>query len=514
MLPILLLVSSALAGSYTDTFDVDAGAWTAGSVADGVLSVTDTLASYALPADAVAPVTVRAMVRLADGERLRLGPLELDYTDGGGVRLGAAALPFPDGHYAWVPDDEPMLPPGPDFWDGANVVHCEVFYDDDTATWFLYWSGEMAEGYGYRQIGVATSTDGVTWTEYAANPVITIDYDRTTIDGIHVHMPTVVKDTTDTFHMYYACYQNDVGNRLCHATSADGLAWETHGMALDIGAAGEFDSGSLRMPDVLIGDDGTWHMLYNGTDPEQHYGPTGYATSPDGWTWTKHGAITDDESRLQGGGMFAGPYGIEQWWNCNDVFCHSTAEPWALDTWADDEAGVVLAKGWESWTDGYVQAPSPWLVGTTWHMWFNAYSYNDWEGTGVHERLGHAQSVPVPGAWIDVAWTWDGGTVTATVAGAEIVSEQAAVSAIELFASGTVELDEIEVTWGDAPADTGEIDTGGDDTGAADTGAEPINPLPEEEAGCGCGSSLRPPWLALALAGGACAASRRRRTVR
>ena len=38
----------------------------------------------------------------------------------------------------------------------------------------------------------------------------------------------------------------------------------------------------MRMPDVQIDEGGTWHMLYNGTDPEQHYGPTGYATSADG----------------------------------------------------------------------------------------------------------------------------------------------------------------------------------------------------------------------------------------
>jgi hypothetical protein len=42
-------------------------------------------------------------------------------------------------------------------------------------------------------------------------------------------------------------------------------------------------------------------MLYNGTSPEGHYGATGYATSPDGWTWTRAGQASDDEYRLQGG---------------------------------------------------------------------------------------------------------------------------------------------------------------------------------------------------------------------
>jgi MYXO-CTERM domain-containing protein len=283
--------------------------------------------------------------------------------------------------------------------------------------------------------------------------------------------------------MFYACYQNDVGNRICHATSDDGLVWDKQGVALDLGELDAWDF-SVRQPDVLIGPDGTWHMLYNGTSPEGHYGATGYATSTDGWTWTRAGQASDDEYRLQGGGMLEGPYGVEQWWNCEDVFCHSTATWDDLTVWSDGPE-PVLRKGFAWWNDGYIQAPTPWRVGPTWHLWFNGYASSD-----TFERIGHARSVPQPGAWIDLSLSWDGDTLTATLLGATRAVPLTTLDGLRLSAQGVAELDSVLLEWEPAPVDTG--DTG--DTGPADTGdtgddRDTDSPAPKDEApaGCGCG---------------------------
>ncbi len=501
----LLLALPAGAEVYADTFDADSGAWTGGTVAGGVLSVTDGEAVLDLGPLATLEGTVR--VRLVEGDRLRVGVggavLEADYREAGGLSLGGDPWPLPHEHLRWVPDPDPVLQPDGAWWDGGNTLHAEVWREATDGIWFLWWTGEMREGYGYRQIGVATSADGITWTEWDGNPVLTIDYDLGAIDGVHVHMPTVTQDDGGTWHLFYACYQNDVGNRICHATSPDGLAWTPEGMALDLGAPGEFDSGSLRMPDVWRSEDGAWHLLYNGTVPDQHYGPTGYATSPDGWTWTKHGAISADEDLLQGGSVVASPYRLEQWYNVDDRFEHAWADPADPTVWT--ATGTVLTKGWADWTTQYIQAPTAWLDGPTYHFWFNAF------GPGTdgswHERIGHARTVPVPGPWMDLDLAWDGAVLSVTLEGAALETPLDAASGIAIRASGTAEVDRVSLAFtrsaGPDTGDTETSDTDHQDSVPLDSnGDTSASGSGDGDGGCGCGAGPRGQgWSSTILAG-------------
>ena len=485
------LLGAAQAASVSADFESDAGPWIGGELQGGALVLDGERALLEL--GDVESLSLELRLRQVDAGILELALGEqawtADYEGDAGISLGGEAIPMPPEHRTWVPDTQPLIVPTGSGWMGADALHCEIVESD--GTYYLFWTGAMAPGYGYRQIGVATSSDAKNWTPYAGNPVLQIDYDTSTIDGIHVHMPTVVVDPTGGgWSMFYSCYQNGVGNRICRATSPDGLSWTPRGVVMDFGGDGDFDSGSLRMPDVLIDSSGTWQMLYNGTVPDEHYGPTGYATSSDGMSWSKQGAITADGERLQGGGMLLTAYGVEQWWNCADAFCASRADPSDWSVW-QDQAQPILVKDWAPWNSGYIQSPSPWQIGQQLHMWFNAYDYQ-----AGQEVITHAQAEPKVGVWMDLRLKWDGETLEVQQDQGPTLSMAAPGGTLSLYSSARAEVDSASWSWQPAeePQDTGpELpwDTEPADSEPQDTEPQTYPRMPDgsvpEAPDCGCG---------------------------
>ena len=513
----LVLTSAHAEEVYEDAFLSDKGRWVGGTIHEGSLQLSSESATLALPASTALVGTLVLRQRDAAALSLRLDEAHwgADYTEAGALSLGDQRLHFPHGHRDWQTEAEPVLQPSAeDWWESGSVLHCDVHYDEGSGTWFLYYTGVMSPGYGYRQLNVATSSDGETWTRYAGNPIITIDYDLTTVDGIHAHMPSVIKDSEGTFHLYYSCYQNDVGNRICHATSEDGLAWSrpdygTGRVALDLGASGDFDDASVREPDVSVAPDGSFQMLYVGTRSDEHYGPAGLAQSVDGgWTWTRLAQITDVKGDLQGGSVVQSAYGLEQWYQCDDAFC------FAESTGTDSDGGVdwsrwtlheapVLLKNWATWNSGYIQAPSAWLdQDSRVHLWFNAYDYD----SGL-EVLGHVRSVPRPDQWVEVQLAWDGAELSVSFdGGPELKTGLDHVSSLVLESTGEAEIDEIRLEWtptveeNDTGIDTPEDTGGGEETGEnVDDASGDDADSALEESTCGCTATHRAAPLAWSL---------------
>jgi predicted GH43/DUF377 family glycosyl hydrolase len=109
-------------------------------------------------------------------------------------------------------------------WDSTSVAEPEVQFD---GTRYLMWYQGYQRNGSYGQIGVATSSDGESWTRYAGNPVIRTDqpWKGLTVGG----GLTVLFDREDNLYKMWYEGQSDTQNRnIGLATSIDGFTWSDY----------------------------------------------------------------------------------------------------------------------------------------------------------------------------------------------------------------------------------------------------------------------------------------------
>ena len=133
------------------------------------------------------------------------------------------------------------------------------------------------------RIGYATSTDGITWTRQNGGAAVLDKGGANDFDSFGVSDPCVIDEGT-SFSMWFTA--SDGGKlRIGYASSPDGLTWTKNpGAVVDLGDFGKFDADGASAPAVIkIGS--TYYMWYigvNGVDTG-----LGYATSTDGISWSR-----------------------------------------------------------------------------------------------------------------------------------------------------------------------------------------------------------------------------------
>jgi hypothetical protein len=188
-------------------------------------------------------------------------------------------------------------PNAPDYFtaETANVVY-------DTAApaaerYRMWYSGKQDDtslASGNYKVCYATSPNGINWTKYAGNPVLTAgspaDWNNLMITNVSVLLDN------DTFKLWFAAPDGYLNNQVTdgkgnigYATSVDGINWTKYpNPVLVAGVGNSPDSAAIAEPSVLkIGN--TYHMWYsmiNSWAIENF--AVGYATSADGINWTKH----------------------------------------------------------------------------------------------------------------------------------------------------------------------------------------------------------------------------------
>ena len=221
-------------------------------------------------------------------------------------------------------------------WDAVDVGGPCIIYDG--TTYKMWYNGTNASD--VTSIGYATSVDGINWTKYANNPIIVSS--QVWEGNLIIGGPSVIFDGT-TYKMWY--HANLETTAIGYATSTDGIAWTKYveNPVLE-GTKDEWDIG-VASPEVIFVDN-LYHAWFTGSE---YYAPfdkihkKGYATSTDGINWTKYANPV-----LEPGPETYDFYGI---WGSTTIFEDSTFKMWYAGTpgshssinYATSDTGDVVA---------------------------------------------------------------------------------------------------------------------------------------------------------------------------
>lgn len=170
----------------------------------------------------------------------------------------------------------------PGNWEGgAPVAEMDVMYEDGI---FKMWYSASTS------IGYATSTNGITWTRYSGNPVFSPSGVLSTFDKTYANRQFIYKDG-GIYYMYYNGFEtNQSGTgKIGLATSSDGITWNRYSSnpVLSPGAGWE-DFSLYNTAVVKVGS--IWYMLYEGKGNAagDNTQIIGLATSTNGINWNKY----------------------------------------------------------------------------------------------------------------------------------------------------------------------------------------------------------------------------------
>lgn len=139
-------------------------------------------------------------------------------------------------------------------------------------------------------VAYATSTDGTSWTKYGSNPIMS----PAGWENDEVSPNTVFYDADDRLWKmwYHGGVVAGVGTRkIGYATSPDGLTWTKSGSnpILSNGGGGTWDANGVVEPMVVKFGPTDYRMWYRAFNAS-NLQQIGHATSTDGITWTKSGS--------------------------------------------------------------------------------------------------------------------------------------------------------------------------------------------------------------------------------
>ncbi len=176
----------------------------------------------------------------------------------------------------WTKNPNPVLQPGPSgVWDSYQITPGHVVWN---GTHYLMWYRGRGTQSDPGAFGLAVSSDGVSWTKFAGNPVLT----PSSADVNYLQYPYVIQ-VGSTLKMWFTERSGSSQLSIYYATSQDGIQWTQQGSPVLSPSSG-WESVSVYSPTVIYSA-GSYQMFYSGSDGS--VARIGYATSNDGITWTR-----------------------------------------------------------------------------------------------------------------------------------------------------------------------------------------------------------------------------------
>ena len=225
----------------------------------------------------------------------------------------------------------------------------------NNGTYYLYYSAARSTVLTTaRHIGLATSTDGISWTKYSSNPILRSrveSYDYT--NAIRAH---VIKEG-NSWKMWYAGNQATQDVNICYATSNDGINWSKYSsnpVLKNSANDGAWNGIDIRPSSVFKNESGVYWMYMRAVGTSR-IGQIGLATSSDGVSWTYNQSNPLYRGNTNGwdkGVIDPGPIergnGTFRMWLCGRSAGDSRSLGWIRSTdglsWTDSGSALIEPK--------------------------------------------------------------------------------------------------------------------------------------------------------------------------
>lgn len=241
----------------------------------------------------------------------------------------------------------PIIANGGGGWKNSDVANPDVFRDTPNNRWVMNFSGYSGTVW---KTGLAYSTDLLTWTEEAANPVFSPNGSE---GNIAANGSIVLKGST-----YYLYYQAGLasGNQICCATSPDLLTWTRQNSGNPVIAVDATDLTATADPYARLMPDGITIEVYYLTNSGGSR-RIRRATSTDGIAFTKVATGTFLLTGVNDQTTFGEPYPIGDYGSSMQLLTD-----WAIGTGVQARRTLLwtTADGGATWTcNGVFLAPNP-----------------------------------------------------------------------------------------------------------------------------------------------------------